>query len=199
MTAEPIASTGPLDPESRERRAWPARGSDRPAAIVQPLRARGPWQTTSRLPAPTEYVQGALALSYPLDTRPDSPPADPQSALPRRTRGRTQSSALEGWSAAFVQAVIEVISSDRPPTQLMRWTSRGVYLDVLRRRQRCARRLAPGRQLGRQQVATVRVSQPDTTSAEVSARVVAGSRSRAIAARLDLVRGRWQCTALAFG
>jgi rhodanese-related sulfurtransferase len=43
------------------------------------------------------------------------------------------------------------------------------------------------------------VSHPTPEVAEVSVHVRYGQRSRAIAARLELAGGRWQCTALQLG
>jgi Family of unknown function (DUF6459) len=45
----------------------------------------------------------------------------------------------------------------------------------------------------------VHICRPTAETAEISARVTTGRRSRAIAARLDLRRGRWLCTAIQFG
>ena len=46
-------------------------------------------------------------------------------------------------------------------------------------------------------LADPKVSRP--TIAEISIHVRHGARSRAIAARLDLVEDRWRCSALQFG
>jgi rhodanese-related sulfurtransferase len=51
----------------------------------------------------------------------------------------------------------------------------------------------------RPQVRSVHVFHPTPDSAEVSVHVRHGQRSRAIAARLELTRGRWQCTVLQLG
>ncbi len=159
------------------------------------------------------FIQGALALSYSM---PNGLSADPS---PTRTR---QSSSLalvpsvggawavctpdaHAWALRFVQAVIEVISSDRPLTQLLRWTDESVYAEIAqRKRHAMLRRGASGARGGRpvpmrQQVASLHVSQPSDLVAEVTARVMTAHRSRALAARLDYERARWTCTALEFG
>ena len=167
--------------------------------------------------APTQgYTQGTLALTYRLPSGVDAEPRPgPLALVPSRPEpdpcgsdDRADDAAgpavvapdAHEWAARFVQAVVEVVSGDRALTQLARWTEPAVYDDLGRRRARVARhrRPGPGRS-GRQQVATVHVWQPDADSAEVAARVTFGGRSRAIAARLDFRRGRWVCTALAFG
>jgi len=140
------------------------------------------------------YTQGALALTYTLPTGVDLPPPAPPVRRP------DAGADLHAWATRFVQAVVEVVSSDRPLTQLARWTSTAVYEDLARRRDLVMRhRQAQGVRPGRQQVASVHVSRPDATAAEVAARVCAGRRSRAIAARLEYRRERWVCTTIAFG
>lgn len=105
------------------------------------------------------------------------------------------------WSARFAQAVVEVVGGDRPVTQLVRWTTSRVYND-LGRRVRILARTSPSAQrlrTVRPQVRSVHVFQPTPEAAEVSVHVRHGKRSRAIAARLELEDGRWQCTALQLG
>ncbi len=105
------------------------------------------------------------------------------------------------WSARFAQAVVEVIGGDRPLTQLVRWTTNRVYTDLGRRVRILSRTAPPGARprAVRPQVRSVHVAQPTAESAEISVHVRHGQRSRAIAARLDLADGRWQCTALQLG
>ncbi|HEY7045467.1 MAG TPA: Rv3235 family protein [Nocardioidaceae bacterium] len=151
--------------------------------------------------ATSTYTQGALALSYPVPGGDESGSAAAGLSLVRPDRDiDTEIPDPEPWAARFIQAVLEVVSSDRPLTQLARWTAARVYADLSRRRDRVARHRRPGQlRATRQHVATVHVWQPSRDSAEVAARVTMGGRSRAIAARLDFRRGRWLCTALTFG
>lgn len=146
------------------------------------------------------YTQGALALSYPL---PGGVTAAPQTtALVVVPHGTPTSpdGEMETWAATFIQAVVEVIASDRPLTQLIRWTNRRVYAEIAERQRQVARhRGATGVRSARHHVATVRVCRPFTGCAEVAARVTFGPRSRAVAARLDYIHGRWLCTAIRFG
>jgi len=105
------------------------------------------------------------------------------------------------WSARFAQAVVEVLGGDRPLTQLVRWTTSRVYND-LGRRVRILARTSPSAQrlrTVRPQVRSVHVFQPTPATAEVSVHVRHGHRSRALAARLELDDGRWQCTVLQLG
>jgi len=163
------------------------------------------WQRPDHTEGPDEaYTQGALALTYPLPGGLEAWPRP--SALTLVTGVRDQEPGPdsvpdpEPWAARFIQAVVEVVSSDRPLTQLARWTDPRVYDDLAQRRARVAQHRKPGQlRSGRQQVATVHVRQSAFDSAEVAARVTLGRRSRAIAARLDFQRGRWLCTAITFG
>jgi hypothetical protein len=97
--------------------------------------------------------------------------------------------------------VVEVLGGDRPLSQLLRWTSQRVYVELDRRLTILTRTSDAGRRLRtiRPQVRSVHVFHPTPTTAEVSVHVRHGPRSRAIAARLELTGGRWQCTALQLG
>ncbi|MCW2818238.1 MAG: hypothetical protein JWR42_1025 [Marmoricola sp.] len=141
----------------------------------------------------TASVQGTLALDFGT------------SVLSHRTADLRvvpgQRAELEAFAHRFAHAVVEVVGGDRGPAQLLRWTSEGVYADLQRR---CAliSRTAPGdrrvRRL-RSQVRSVHLFCPSPGAAEVSVHVRHGERSRALAARIELVEGRWCCVALQFG
>ncbi|GAA4371676.1 Rv3235 family protein [Nocardioides caricicola] len=156
-------------------------------------------------PAPVASVQGTLALD--LQPRQDPPTvtgatgarprADVISIEAPRRRG------LEQWARRYTQAAVEIVGGDRPVTQLLRWSSRDVYLDLERRAQLVARagRHQPG--LGRVQpvrpkVLGVHLCFLDREVVEVSAHVRYGERSRALAARFEERQQRWCCTALEF-
>lgn len=151
--------------------------------------------------AQTSYTQGALALTYPLDGGLDAiPQAGSLRLIGDRPGQQTTAPDAEQWATRFVQAVVEVVSCERPLSQLARWTDAEVYVDLGRRRDQVARHRKPGQvRSHRQQVASVHVWQPAYDVAEVAARVTTGARSRAIAARLQFERGRWLCTTLTFG
>ncbi len=147
------------------------------------------------------YVQGTLALRFEL---PGGLSAVPEAPALRVVHEEDcpQAPPAQEWAGRFVQAVIEVISCQRPLTQLVRWTSESVYDEIATRKETVAAHLRDRqepRRSSRHQVASVHVAHPGGDVAEVSARVRLGRRSRAIAARLDLHRGRWMCTAISFG
>lgn len=161
------------------------------------------WATVTRLtptPAapetvPVAVVQGTLAL----DLR--SSMGMPEPTELRVVESDRPSTDVHAWSARFAQAVVEVLGGDRPLTQLIRWTTSRVYSDLGRRVTILGRTAPAGqrRRTIRPQVRSVHVFQPTPESAEVSVHVRHGHRSRAIAARLDLGNGRWQCSELRLG
>ncbi len=149
-------------------------------------------------PVPLASVQGTLAL----DLRPEPPLGPPRLALADPTPDTpTGEREVQVWSAKFAQAVLEVLAGDRPLPQLLRWTDIRVYQDLGRRLQILSRRAPATQRLrtARAQVRSVRVYRPNAHAAEVSVHVRYGHRSRALATRLELTQGRWQCTALQLG
>lgn len=155
---------------------------------------------------PVASVQGTLALE--LGPRVEVPErgSEPTSLgagldvvrvdLARRRR-------FEEHARRVGAAVVEIVGGDRPVSQLLRWTSPDVYHDLARRAHLVAaaagrRPAAGGIQSVRPQLAGVRTSFVTDSCAEVSLHVRYGPRSRAVAARFELRRERWQVTALEF-
>jgi hypothetical protein len=149
--------------------------------------------------APSVAVEGSLALKSPVPGPP--PQGVPQTPELRLVAGGGPGEDVQVWAARFAQAVVEVLGGDRPLSQLVRWTSQRVYLELERRMNILARTTDASRRKRtvRPQVRSVHVFHPTPDSAEVSVHVRHGQRSRAIAARLELTRGRWQCTVLQLG
>lgn len=153
-------------------------------------------------PVPVAPVDGSLALAE-APTRAPTRPSTPDLRLLRGTdpgaTGTPDDVSL--WAARFAQGVVEVLGGDRPLPQLVRWTSHRVYVDLERRVRILARSCPSDERLRavRAQVRSVHVCRPADDAAEVSVHVRHGRRSRALAARLELVQGRWQCTALQLG
>lgn len=138
-------------------------------------------------------VQGTLALDY--DTRVRSTRAPELRVLPG------QRAELEAFAHRFASAVVEVVGGDRGPSQLLRWTSERVYAELQRRCALLARTTPGDRRVRRlrSQVRSVHVFCPSAEAAEISVHVRRGARSSAFAARIELLDGRWCCTALEFG
>jgi hypothetical protein len=195
MTTTPSAPTPTTDqPVPRLRRLSPA---GLPGGGIPPPHSGPPAEP------PPPYTQGTLALQF------DSASTTELTGPPRLTvlpggRSRGFGSSPSGlpdardWAARFVQAIVEVIGGDRPVTQLVRWTGEDVYLDMSRRVRilgLTTTAVSRGRAC-RPQVASVHVYQPCDDVAEVAVHLRHGARSRAVAARLEVRRGRWLCTAL---
>lgn len=101
----------------------------------------------------------------------------------------------------FVQAVVEIVSGDRPCTQLIRWTERDVYEDLITRVAALSgvTGSVPPAGRPRAKVVSIKVCRPCDGVAEVAAHVRQGKRSHALAARLEQGDQRWTCTALELG
>lgn len=155
-------------------------------------------------PVPVASIQGTLALD--LQPRLDPPEIRSAPCLPGADVHPTDLPVrreLDRWARTYVQAAVEIVGGDRPVTQLVRWTTPGVYQDLGRRAQLVGRagRHQPGlghRQVVRPQVRSIHTCFVAREAVEVSAHVRYGERSRAVAARFQLIAGRWQCCALEF-
>lgn len=167
--------------------------------------------TPLRRSVPIASVQGTLALVIPgLPSPLSDVPATDQAAYVARYGGPTEVAdperrRLEGWAHLFFQAVVDIVSGDRPVTQVLRWCSEDVFMDLSTRAAIVAR--AGGHKPGfgrrplvvRAKVVSVHSCFLDPRVVEVSAHVRRGQRSRALAGRFHLTGGRWQCVALQFG
>ena len=151
--------------------------------------------------APMATVQGTLALDLEaLLTPPPLPPSEPAAVVAIDRRARREA---ERWAHRYAQAAVEIVGGDRPVSQLLRWSSGEVYADLARRALLVAR--AGAHQPGEARVQPVRPQVLSTHGSfvrpgvlEASVHVRYGQRSRALAARFELRRGRWVCTALDF-
>jgi hypothetical protein len=143
-------------------------------------------------------TRGALALRYQLEPELDVVPAPP--AL-RLVPAGPRLPDPQAWASKLVQAVAEVLAGDRPISQLVRFTD-SIVFGELNRRVRLLGLTTTATVRGlkeRSAVRSVHVFTPATEVAEVAAHVRYGDRSRAIALRLEVHRGRWICTALEIG
>lgn len=146
---------------------------------------------------PVALSQGTLALDLALDLEPH--PAMPRPQELRVVRGTPEK--VQGWASRFAQALVEVVAGDRNPHQLLRCTSYDVQTDLVQRvaALNAVARPEQRRSRLRAQVRSVHVQQPGPTIAELSVHVRQGGRSRAIAARVELLEDRWVCVALELG
>ncbi|HEX2894139.1 MAG TPA: Rv3235 family protein [Marmoricola sp.] len=182
-----------VDPCSAPLGVRPDRArAPRPGRGIAGLRTISP-PTVSGDVMPLAQPQGVLALELESDRGPAVRPGLRVVTGPDRE--------LDGFSARFAQAVVEVIGGDRGVHQLMRWTTETVYADLMQR-SHALHRTTPGDQRLRRVRATVRsvhLFRPHEDAAELSVHVRHGQRSRAIAARIERIEGRWRCTVLDFG
>jgi hypothetical protein len=186
-----------MTPSSASARALPLHRPPSPSCGTTSSAWNGP---ATRPQVPIAWAQGTLALDLDGEAEVAGVPGAPElSVVLRREDGPQRE--LEVWAARFAQAALEVLAGDRPVTQLLRWTSSQVYLD-LERRARILARTAPAprrRRSVRPQVHSVHVFRPGPAVAEVSVHVRHGERSRALAARLEQRADHWLCVALQLG
>jgi hypothetical protein len=158
------------------------------------------WET-----APLHAIQGTLALDLEPQLAPPVVPDVPALAgadtVPVAPAVRRE---LHRWAMTFAQACVEVVLGDRPVSQLVRWTTPELHIELAYRAGVVARAGVHGAGRGqrpalRPQVQNVRTCFVAADIVEISIRVRHGERSRAIAGRLEVIGGRWQCTVLEFG
>lgn len=139
---------------------------------------------------PVEPARGQIPLPFP-GMRPVLPvPVERGDARPIRER-----------SARFMQALVEVLSGERPVRQLAAWMAPDVYAQLTSRLTVHARVPLRARAGTGARIVSVHVAMVHDEAAEVAGRMVHRGRSRAIAVRLELQithRGDqvWRCTAL---
>jgi hypothetical protein len=165
-------------------------------------RIDGPYDDEDHARSPL-LIDGSLALAFPASTTvampirlvPPAGGADdhlddhrlPTNPIPDPRR-------LIG---PFAQAVAEVLTGFRAPQQL----AQVVTLDVLALLERNAGRLVQRgvRLPPRPRVSSLRLCEPRAGVAEVAAVIDTGTRSRAMALRLEAPNARWRCTVLRVG
>ena len=163
------------------------------------------------LPAPRQggaqlaSVQGALALDLTPRTAPPRPRlrsahTNDLVAVEVSARGR-----VDAFVGRYLQAAVEIAAGDRPVGQVLRHTVPEIYAELAERARTvtAAAGSAPGPGRGpnpaRPVVVGVRTALIRSDAVEASAHVRYGRRSRAVAARFEIVRDRWQCVALTWG
>jgi hypothetical protein len=150
-------------------------------------------------------VQGSLALDLTPRTAPPRPRLRSTRALDLVDAETAARRKVDAFVGRYLQAVVEIAAGDRPVTQVLRHTVPEVYDDLAGRARTVieAAAAAPGRlrapNPARPVVLGVRTALVRDDAVEASAHVRYGRRSRAVAARFELVRDRWQCVAIAWG
>ena len=81
--------------------------------------------------------------------------------------------------------------------QLLRCTSERVYSDLAKRSALAkSRRRMTAERVAQARLERVRLQRPSAKAVEICARLRQGDRNHALAARLELINGRWICVAL---
>ena len=124
----------------------------------------------------------------------------PSAAVPRDDFGpswtaRTDLPDAREAGRRVLTMALEALAARRPLTQLRPFTSTGVFTALTRgnRPRWCTEGTSP------LVVGPVHVCEPVDGVAEVSAVARRAGRAHAVAARLEGIDGRWQCTALQIG
>jgi hypothetical protein len=165
-----------------------------PQARVIPLRA----------PTPLASVQGSLALDLTPRTAPPRPRLRSTRTFDLVTVAAAERRHVDAFVGRYLQAVVEIAVGDRPLAQVLRHTVPEVY-DDLAGRARAVAAVSGGAATGRGPnparpvVIGVRTALIRSDAVEASAHVRYGRRSRAVAARFEVVRDRWQCVAISWG
>lgn len=169
-----------------------------PHADVIPLR-------TPSAGHPMASVQGALALDLTPRTAPPRPRLRSTRAFDLVAVEQAARRQVDAFIGRYLQAAVEIAAGDRPVSQVLRHTVPEVYDDLGERARAvgAAAHLAPGQVRGanpaRPVVVGVRTALIRCDAVEASAHVRYGRRSRAVAARFEIVRDRWQCVAISWG
>ncbi|MGW5193938.1 Rv3235 family protein [Kribbella sp. NPDC004138] len=177
------------------------------AAPGQPDGAQAPLKTTAGAKATSVKTTAAGTTAR---TTPGTTPATTATkeavakvARPGGVPGREAPRLPEvrAWSARLAQAISEVLAGDRPISQLVRFADDAVFMELNRRVRLLGLNSTAGTRGAKEKsvVRSVRVFMPEPFIAEVAAHVRHGSRSRAVAFRLEVRRNRWVCTALELG
>lgn len=169
--------------------------TDRPSGEVIALRSTSPFAS----------VQGSLALDLTWRTAPPRPRLRSARACDLVAAEVADRTRVDAFVGRYLQAVVEIAAGDRPVAQLLRHTVPEVY-EELGERSRTVRAAAgaadhrpTGANPARPVVVGVRTALINDAALEASAHVRYGRRSRAVAARFEVVRDRWQCVALQWG
>lgn len=171
------------------------RGGPR-AGALRVVRIEPPVLSTGEAAADGIAVQGVLPLEG-LVVAPRAPHPTPPSRRRARCTQEVTDADLRRIARQFCVGVVEVIYGDRPVNQLVRCTSERVYADLAKRSAIAkSRRRMTGDRIALARLERVRLQRPSAKAVEICARLRQGERNHALAARLELIHGRWICVAL---
>lgn len=168
------------------------------SATILPLRVPRP-RTGAGESIQTSLALDILALLDPPWERLEGHRSADLAVIDATSRARA-----EQFAGAMLRCMVQVVAGERPLVQLLRHCSREVYEEL---EQRCAAvraasggspAMGRGRDAVRPKVVSTRSSLVRPDALESSAHVRYGERSRALAARFEINRGRWQVVAAEF-
>ncbi|GAB2911786.1 Rv3235 family protein [Rhodococcus aerolatus] len=190
MTAQPLSPSPEPQPQPEPQPPAPSTQLPSPGprlCVVRPVPRYEPepdGPTTARLARHLVAVPGPPGAGAATDrTTTATPPAGP-------LHGDRADPATRDAAAALLRTVLEVLDRRRPAAHLA-----GVLAPALHQRV-AASMVAAHRGRPPAQLRSVRAQRSGPGAAEVSARLQRGPRSHALAARVELVGGRWVATAL---
>jgi hypothetical protein len=142
----------------------------------------------------------ALRAVTPAEAEPETPNRLRLVAPESITPDHDQLPNPTDWTARMARALIEAVAGERPVTQLTKWTTRAVLLQVTVRAD-VARRHPAGKALSSplRRVGSVRTCVVAPGIVEACAVVSGMTRARAIALRLEARDQRWIVTAMQLG
>lgn len=140
---------------------------------------------------PVEASAGQIPLPFPGMTP----------ILPAPVERGGDAAPIRERSARFMQALVEVLSGERPVRQMAAWMAPDVYAQLTSRLAVHARVPLRARSGRGARIVSVHVAMVHDEAAEIAGRMVHRGRSRAIAVRLELQTTHrdeqvWRCTAL---
>ena len=173
--------------------------------VTAPATAPAPTTLHRLPPLPGQLISWPMAPPVPsaqatLDLDLTGPETEPEPEV-RSAADRRAERTMRARAARFAMAMVEAVGGDRPVTQLVGWVNHEVYETVSTLAAAVSQTSDSDARArtGRPRLLSVHVSRPSTDAAEVCGHVRQGVRSRAVALRLELHRGRWICTALHLG
>jgi hypothetical protein len=157
-----------------------------------------------RAPTSLASVQGSLALDLSPRTAPPRPRLRSTRTFDLVAVAASERRHVDAFVGRYLQAVVEIAAGDRPLAQVLRHTVPEVYGDLAGRARAVAAvpgeaPIRRGPNPTRPVVVGVRTALIRSDAVEASAHVRYGRRSRAVAARFEVVRDRWQCVAISWG
>lgn len=195
----------PLPPRPRLRWLVAVPDLDPPARIEsradRDVVEQEPLPLLFRLPSGLTAVPEAPCLPPPPEPEPPGRVAIGEDAFfqPQSSRTSELPDAIT-WTGRLVQAIIEVLSGERPAQQLNRWLTPHVHAQVLAHSVATNQVGAQVRRTRtRRRVGSIRICSPADGVIEACVVLIGTRRARAMALRLEGLDGRWRCTALEVG